>query len=94
MDRKEVRRLSRSAQASLAAAIQAVADAGLPGTMPDPERSGVVFGTAIGGLEKFEEGILGLLEHGPDRVNPFVIPSGIPNLSSFLISPVPMPGTK
>ena len=86
MDRKEARRLSRSAQASLAAAIQAVADAGLPETMQNPERSGVVFGTAIGGLEKFDEGIIVIRTQGPDRLNPFVVSSGIPNLSSFLVS--------
>jgi 3-oxoacyl-[acyl-carrier-protein] synthase II len=86
MDRKEVRRLSRSAQAGLAAAIQAVADANLPETMPNPERSGVVFGTAIGGLEKFDEGINALRTQGLDRVNPFIIPAGIPNLTSFLVS--------
>jgi 3-oxoacyl-[acyl-carrier-protein] synthase II len=86
IDKKESRRLARSAQASLGAAIQAVADAGLPETMPEPERSGVVFGTAIGGLDRFEEGITLMRIHGSDRLNPFILPSGIPNLSAFLIS--------
>ncbi len=48
IDRKEARRIPRSGQIALASAIQAVEDAGLPETMPDPERSGVVFGTAMG----------------------------------------------
>lgn len=86
MDRKEARRISRAAQIALAAAIQAVADAGLPEQMPEPERAGVVFGTAIGGYERFDEGIEILRKYGPDRVNPFVIPSGIPNLPAFMIS--------
>lgn len=86
MDRKEVRRISRAAQIALAAAIQAVADAGLPSSMPEPERAGVVFGTAIGGLERFDEGIATLRTQGIERVNPFVIPSGIPNLPAFMIS--------
>jgi beta-ketoacyl-acyl-carrier-protein synthase II len=86
IERKEARRLSRSAQAALASAAQAVADAGLPTTMPDPERSGVVFGTAIGGYERFDEGITVLRSQGIGKLNPFVIPSGIPNLSSFLVS--------
>jgi len=86
MERKEARRISRCAQISLAAAIQAVADAGLPATMPEPERVGVVIGTAIGGLERFDEGIHVLRTQGFERVNPFVIPSGIPNLSSFMVS--------
>jgi len=86
MERKEARRISRSAQASLAAALQAVTDAGLPQTMPEPERSGVIFGTTIGGFERLDEGITVIRTQGLDRLNPFVLPSGIPNLSSFLIS--------
>ena len=42
MDRKEGRRLPRSTQISIASAVQAVQDAGLPETMPNPERAGVV----------------------------------------------------
>jgi beta-ketoacyl-acyl-carrier-protein synthase II len=86
VDRKEARRISRSAQIGLAAAIQAVADSGLPSTMPEPDQSGVIFGTAIGGYERFDEGITLLRSQGPDRLNPFVLPSGIPNLSAFLVS--------
>jgi 3-oxoacyl-[acyl-carrier-protein] synthase II len=86
MDRKEARRMPRSSQIALASAIQAVANAGLPETMPDGERASVVFGTAIGGLEKVDEGIQILRSQGYERVNPFTIPGGIPNLSAFLIS--------
>lgn len=86
MDRKEARRMPRSAQIALGAAVQAVQDAGLPDTMPEPERAGVVFGTAIGGLDRFDEGIQVLRTAGLSRVNPFVVPSGIPNLSAYLIA--------
>ncbi len=86
MDRKEARRVSRSSQVQLAAAVQAVADAGLPNTMPDPERSGVVCGTAMGGVERVDEGITTLRTLGFDRVNPFTVGAGIPNLGAFLIS--------
>jgi len=86
MDRKEARRVSRAAQIQLAAAVQAVADAGLPETMPDAERSGVVCGTAMGGVERVDEGIHTLRTHGIERVNPFTVGSGIPNLGAFLIS--------
>ncbi len=86
MDRKEARRVSRASQIALASAIQAVADAGLPTPLLDQERSSVVFGTAVGGLEKFDEGISVLRSHGHDRVNPFTVPAGIPNLSAFLIA--------
>jgi len=86
LDRKEARRIPRSAQIALAAAIQAVEDAGLPQKMPVPERAGVVFGTAIGGVDKVDEGIQVLRTQGIDRVNPFILPAGIPNLPAFVIS--------
>lgn len=86
MDRKEARRLPRSGQIALASAVQAVADAGLPETMHLPERSSVVFGTAIGGVDRVDEGIQTLRNQGYGRLNPFVLPSSIPNLAAFLIA--------
>lgn len=86
LDRKEARRLPRSAQIALASAIQAVQDARLPDTMPDGERCGVVFGTAIGGADKIDEGIHSIRTFGYERSNPFILPGGIPNLSSFLVA--------
>jgi 3-oxoacyl-[acyl-carrier-protein] synthase II len=86
LDRKEARRLPRSGQIALVAAIQAVKDAGLPDTMPNKERAGVVFGTALGGIDMIDEGIIALRTQGIGRVNPFTIPFGIPNLASFLIA--------
>ena len=86
MERKEARRFPRSSQIALGAATQAIQQAGLPSPLPDPERTGVVFGTAIGGIEKVDEGIHTLRTQGLDRVNPFTVPTGIPNLSAFLIS--------
>ncbi len=86
MDRRDARRVSRAAQISLAAARNALVNAGLPPVMPEPERTGVVFGTAIGGMEKLDEALLSLRAKGVDRLNPFSVPSGIPNLPAFLIS--------
>ena len=86
LDRKEARRLPRSGQIALASAIQAVKDAGLPETMPNKERAGVVYGTAMGGIDQIDEGIIVLRSQGVNRVNPFTIPFGIPNLSAFLIA--------
>ena len=86
MDRKEARRIPRSGQIALASAVQAVADAGLPTTMPIPERSSVVFGTAIGGVDRVDEGIQTIRDQGYSRLNPFVLPSSIPNLAAFLIA--------
>lgn len=86
MERKEARRIPRSGQIGLAAAMQAVHDAGLPDELPNSERCGVCFGTAIGGLDWAADGIKTFHERGLGRVNPFTIPGGIPNLSSFLIA--------
>ena len=86
LDRKEARRLPRSAQIALVSAIQAVKDAGLPETMPDKERSAVVYGTALGGIDQIDEGIVALRTQGINKISPFTIPFGIPNLSSFLIA--------
>jgi 3-oxoacyl-[acyl-carrier-protein] synthase II len=86
MDRKEARRIPRSSQIALAAATEAVNDAGFSGTMPDPERAGVIIGTVYGGLDRIDEGIQTLRTQGFNRLNPFVLPGGIPNLPAFMIA--------
>lgn len=86
IERREVRRFPRSAQIGLASAVQAVNDAGFSEVMPDPERSGVVYGTALGGIDQFDRGIITLRTLGLNKVSPFTIPFGIPNLSAFLIA--------
>ncbi len=86
LERKESRRLPRSAQIAVASAIQAVNDAGLPGTMPNKERTAVVYGTALGGIDMMVDGIFQLRSEGLSRGNPFTLPFAIPNLSTFLIA--------
>ena len=86
MDRKEARRMARSSQMALAAAKMAIEDAGIATPVPEPERTGVSFGTSIGGLEKLDEGINILRSQGLSRVNPFTIPLGLPNVPAFLVS--------
>jgi 3-oxoacyl-[acyl-carrier-protein] synthase II len=86
MDRKEARRIPRFGQFGVAAAAQAVADAGLPDTMPNPERASIVFGTAIGGLNRVDEGLQTLRSQGYEKLNPFTVPTSIPNLPAFLIA--------
>jgi beta-ketoacyl-acyl-carrier-protein synthase II len=86
MDRKEVRRTARSAQMGLAAATQAMQDAGFNGAVPEPERAAVLFGTAMGGVDRTDEGINFLRTRGASRANPFMLPASIPNLAAFLIT--------
>jgi beta-ketoacyl-acyl-carrier-protein synthase II len=86
MERKDARRVPRSAQLAFAAARMAVEDAGLGSPLPEPERAGVAFGTAIGSLDQSELAIQTLRRDGYDRVSPFLIPSALPNTSAYLIS--------
>jgi beta-ketoacyl-acyl-carrier-protein synthase II len=89
IDFKEARRMSRCSQLAIAASREALSDAGLAnGTskMADPERVGIVLGTAIGGLEKADEGITALRTHGYNKVNPFAVPSAVPNMPAHHIS--------
>jgi beta-ketoacyl-acyl-carrier-protein synthase II len=85
IEKKEVRRLARSAQIALAAAMNAVNDANLPETMPDPQRAAVYFGTGIGGLDVFEESNRIFHTRGYSRVNPFSLPGTLPNMPAFAI---------
>ena len=86
LEKKEARRIPRSAQIALGAAVQAVKDAGFPETFPIPERAGIVFGTTIGGLDLLDKSIQILRDKGYDRVNPFATPAGIPNMPAFVIA--------
>lgn len=86
IDRKEARRLSLSTLYAITAAYQAVADAGLPTIMPNPERAAVMFGTAVGGMELILDANQVVLNDGYKRLNPFQVPSGIPNIPAFQIA--------
>jgi len=86
LDRKEAKRMDLFAQFAMAAAHQAVTQAGLEGKFPNPERSGVVIGSGIGGMQTFEEQILIYLQKGPDRVSPFFVPMFIPDIASGHVS--------
>src|SRR5437660_5962633 len=70
---KEVRKLERNVLLALGAGREAMADAGLNGF--DPTRVGVVFGTAIGGVNGILEQDSILRERGPDRVSPNFLPN-------------------
>ncbi len=86
IDRKEAKRFDIFAQYALAAAHQAVTQAGLEGGAPDPNRTGVVFGSGIGGMQTYEDNCRAFIEKGPDRVSPFFVPMFIPNMAAGLVS--------
>ncbi len=86
MPAKEARRMARNSQMALATALQAVEDADVAPSLNDPERVGVYFGTAIGGMERGVEGIKVLNSKGLGKVNPFTLPSTLPNMAAFHIT--------
>jgi 3-oxoacyl-[acyl-carrier-protein] synthase II len=86
MERKEAKRYDRYAQYAIAASQQAVEMAGLAGGFPVPERTGVVIGCGIGGIETFVEQTEVYLTKGPARVSPFFVPMFIPDMAAGLVS--------
>ncbi len=83
---KDVRRADRFVQLSVAAAKLAMADAGLTEPVGDPERFGCVIGSGIGGLKTTEDQHTVLMERGPSRLSPFMIPMLISNMASGMVS--------
>jgi 3-oxoacyl-[acyl-carrier-protein] synthase II len=86
IDRKEARRYDLFAQFALAAAHQAITHAGLEGRFPSPDRTGVVIGSGIGGMQTYEENCKLFVTKGPDRVSPFFVPMFIPDIAAGLVS--------
>jgi beta-ketoacyl-acyl-carrier-protein synthase II len=72
---KEARRMDRCTQFALVAALQALDDAGLQVAREDPERVGVVIGSAAGGIGTLLEQQRVLQERGPRRLSPFFLPN-------------------
>jgi 3-oxoacyl-[acyl-carrier-protein] synthase II len=84
---KEQRRMDPFIHFAIAAASQAVEDAGwTPETELARERTGVLIGSGIGGLPSIEAATMLLHERGPRRLSPFFIPSCLINLASGQVS--------
>lgn len=87
MDGKEARRMGRYTQLAVAASKMAIADSSVTiGQDVSPEKIGVWIGSGIGGIDNFEEQHKKLLEKGPKRVSPFIIPMLIPDMASGRVS--------
>jgi len=80
LDKKKARRMAQFSQYGLVAAKMAVADSGLDPSKEDLSRIGVITGTGIGGLDVIEHEEKNLVEKGPRRVSPFLIPMIITNI--------------
>lgn len=83
---KEVRRTDRYSQFGIHAAWQALKDSGLDLSKENLDECGVYIGSGIGGLATTTEQHKILLERGPGRLSPFMIPMLISNMASGLIS--------
>ncbi|WP_270168265.1 beta-ketoacyl-ACP synthase II [Paenibacillus sp. SYP-B4298] len=83
---KEARKMDRYCQYALAAAQQAIGDAGLELERVDKERLGVYVGSGIGGIETMLEQTAVLHSRGPARVSPLLVPMMISNMAAATIS--------
>ena len=86
MDKKEAKRMDRFTQFAVAAAKLAIEDSKLDMNAVDKERMGVILGSGIGGIETLEEQHTVLVNKGPDRVSPFLIPTMIANMAAGQVS--------
>ena len=87
MDRKEAKRSDQFTQYAVAAASQAMHDAGFAdGSGYDPENTGVIIGSGIGGLKIFEEQHDVYRSRGPTKISPFFIPMFISDIAAGIVS--------
>ncbi len=80
--KKEAKRLDRSAQLGLSAAIQAVEHSRWDHTIGDPTRHGVIVGSGVGGIYAIENAVMTLSQKGPSRISPFTVPKLMVNATT------------
>ncbi|CAN5853200.1 beta-ketoacyl-ACP synthase II [soil metagenome] len=85
LDRKQARRMDRFTQFAMIAARQAMASSGLD-IAAEPTRTGVLIGSAFGGVETFSQAVETMLTKGPRRVSPFAVPMTIPNIAPGMVA--------
>ncbi len=81
IEKKKIKRLARFTQFALAAAKMAVENSGIDFSKEDTSRCGVITGTGIGGLEVIEQEHINMVQKGPRRISPFLIPMIITNIA-------------
>lgn len=77
---KDARKSDPFIHYGIAAAVQAIEDAGLPEDPEDPTRYGVAIGSGIGGIKTIEDTYQVYLDSGPRRISPFFVPGCIINM--------------
>jgi 3-oxoacyl-[acyl-carrier-protein] synthase II len=83
---KDLRRMEKFVQFGVTAAKNAIDDSGIDVSKEDPYRIGVIVGSGIGSLRIIEEEHKVILEKGPSRITPFLIPMLIVNMAAGHIS--------
>ena len=86
MDRKEARRMGRFSQFAVAAAHQAIEDAGIDFEKEDLDRVGVLIGSGSGGLPETDQQAEVRVKYGPGRMSPYYIPIMLVNMAAANIS--------
>lgn len=86
MDKKTARRMEQFCQFAVAAAGEAIADAGLDMEKEDPYRVGCAVGSGVGSLQAMEREYGRLTEKGPSRVGPLFVPLMISNMAAGNVS--------
>ena len=86
MDFKAAKRMEPFSQYAVAAAKEAFADAGIDMEKEDPFRVGVMVGSGIGSLQVVEREYTKIMEKGPSRVNPLMVPLMISNMAAGNVS--------
>lgn len=86
ISRKDAKKMDTFIHYGIAAAVEAIKDAGLEVTDENAERIGVVIGSGIGGLPGIEAGYDNYLSGGPRKISPFFVPSNIINMISGNLS--------
>lgn len=85
LDKPTLRHTDRYAQLAVVAADEAVKDAGLGVTADEAPRVGVLLGVALGGLASLEHHHRMLLDKGPERMNPFMVPMMLGNTAPGML---------
>lgn len=86
MDKKAARRMEAFCQYAVAAAKEAIEDAGLDMNTEDPYRVGCAVGSGIGSLQAMEREVERLNEKGPSKVGPMLVPLMISNMAAGNVS--------
>lgn len=86
LDKREARKMDKYCQYAMVAADEAIKDSGLDVQAIDSERLAVVVGSGVGGLSTIEQEYKKLMEKGPNRVSPFLIPMIIGNIAAGSIA--------